>query len=169
MGVSPITQFVSFQAPFHLAIVLLTACILCRYILGHRTTIEQCIDRIRNPDEAGKFINGNPAIPDDVAREFQNAVNDAIADASSCVPMGAVIVSMYNAHHRQIRRMQFHHVEQHRCMMQRTVSLAWGTEDDGKGIVVQAPPLPASNFREASYHHMCWVSFCTLTLLRSAN
>ena len=58
-----------------------------------------------------------------------NAVAHALATASECVPMHAVMLSMATTHHRRLRDVQFARVAHLQCFMVRLVSVCYGFID----------------------------------------
>ena len=70
------------------------------------------------------------------------AVVAALRRPSHCVPVGGVLLSMSNPHHRPLRELQFQRVRHVRCLMDRVVSVCWGEWDDGLGTCVRVYTYP---------------------------
>ena len=67
------------------------------------------------------------------------AVAEALARPSHCVPTGGVMLSMSNPHHQPLRNHQFAKIRHVKCLMDRLVSVCWGDWDDGYGTCVNSP------------------------------
>ena len=85
-------------------------------------------------------------------------VAQAIATPSACVPDGTVVLSYFNAHHKEMRRLQFERVKSLTCLMVRVVSVCYGTSDEF-GTCVAAPEVPPSTFRRGAYIELIWAKW----------
>ncbi|KAL1499910.1 hypothetical protein AB1Y20_012592 [Prymnesium parvum] len=95
-----------------------------------------------------------------------SAVAASLAVPSSCVPDGAVVLSMSNAHHRVLRNLQFSLIQHEACFMQRVVSICWGEWEDHFGTCVRgscdgglgSACLP-SDYRRSQYVALNWAKW----------
>ena len=85
-------------------------------------------------------------------------ITRAIATPSTCVPDGTVVLSYFNEHHKEMRRLQFERVRSLTCLMARVVSACYGTSDDF-GACVSAPQVPPSTFRRGAYIELIWAKW----------
>jgi hypothetical protein len=97
------------------------------------------------------------------------AVRAALASSSSCVPPGAVLMSMAGGTQADaLRPLQFARVRSLQCLLHRVVSLCWGNYTDAFGTCVHPQnPLPPPG--EAAYHEITWSKWTVLeAALRAA-
>lgn len=96
-----------------------------------------------------------------------NAVAHALATASECVPMHAVMLSMATTHHRRLRDVQFARVAHLQCFMVRLVSVCYGFIDAfgqcvygdcNKTLGLANPCLP-SDYRRSQYVALNWAKW----------
>jgi hypothetical protein len=94
-------------------------------------------------------------------------VRDALAAPSSCVPAGAVLLTLFNDHHRPLYELQFRRVRSLACLVQRLVSVCFGADAcrDAIGRAVVGPPVRPSDFRKGAYVELTWAKW---RLLHSA-
>ena len=85
----------------------------------------------RDPRVAGA-VRAPLTVPNSTA-----AVEAALQRPSDCVPVGGVMLSMANPHHRPLRAAQFARIRNVGCLMDRLVSICWGFADDGFGTCVK--------------------------------
>lgn len=97
----------------------------------------------------------------EVGARLGREVRDAVARASSCVPNGAVMLSMFNEHHRPLYTLQIARVRRLGCLMSRFVLLCFNATAP-HGRCVRAPPMPPSHYREAQWHHLTWAKWAML-------
>ena len=114
--------------------------------------------KARDPERSKWLTKKRPPL---TVPNVTSAVAAAIARPSACVPDGAVMLSMTNAHHAKLRRLQFERVSNHTCFMTRVVSICYGLQgrdvDDGTlGVCVHGPPVPPSDFKRSQYVALNW-------------
>lgn len=87
-------------------------------------------------------------------------VGHAIATPSSCVPDGAVMLSVTNKHHARLRPLQFSLIRHRACFMQRVVSVCFNNVSDAFGSCVQSTfNIPPSDFRRSNYANLIWAKW----------
>jgi len=92
----------------------------------------------------------------------RTTVRSALAAHSSCVPPGAITLSIAGgAQAAALRSLQFERVAESKCLLRRMVSLCFGNYSDAFGHCVRArtllPTLP-----EAAYHAYTWAKWSLL-------
>jgi len=109
-------------------------------------------------------ISNSVVLPPEMAK-FRAAVRGSVQLASTCVPSGAVLVSMAGGEQASILRpIQFARVQHLRCLLRRVVTLTWNYTDlFGKCVPIRPLPAPtSSSLREASYHAITWAKWHVL-------
>ncbi|KAL1520569.1 hypothetical protein AB1Y20_022145 [Prymnesium parvum] len=87
-----------------------------------------------------------------------SAVSARLAVSSSCVPSGAVLLSMVNPYHSRLRDLQFSRLRESRCFMDRVVSVCFNYSDS-LGTCVPAPHVEAARFRSGGYSDLLWAKW----------
>ena len=110
-------------------------------------------------------VESNPLVPTDVQAQLRSAVHESLALPSSCVPGGAVLVSMVDAAQAPLRRLQFSRIRELKCLVDRVTSLCWNHSDSfGHAPCVQAPATAFDRADpEVLYHLKCWAKWTLLS------
>ncbi|KAL3932235.1 MAG: hypothetical protein SGPRY_000787 [Prymnesium sp.] len=87
------------------------------------------------------------------------AINAALKRPSSCVPPGAVTLSVINRHHAKIRPLQFAFLQREPCFMQRMVSVCYNVTDSFGTCVHSAFAIPPSDFKRSNYANLIWAKW----------
>ena len=90
-----------------------------------------------------------------------NVTGQVVATPSTCVPVGAIVLTLFNSHHTGLYELQFSRVREQACLMQRLISVCFG-EDACRlalGRKVRGEEVPASNFRTAAYVELTWAKW----------
>ncbi|EOD15733.1 hypothetical protein EMIHUDRAFT_103236 [Emiliania huxleyi CCMP1516] len=88
------------------------------------------------------------------------AVRQALASPSACVPDGAATISVTNKHHAKLRSQQFARLRDQPCFMSRVVSVCYNNVTDGAGVCVRSSfALPPSDFRRSNYANLIWAKW----------
>lgn len=88
------------------------------------------------------------------------AVAQVLAEGSSCVPRGGVVLSVTNKHHARLRTLQFALIKHRRCFMKRVVSVCFNNVSDAFGTCVQSTvAIPPSDFRRSNYANLIWAKW----------
>ena len=106
-------------------------------------------------------------IPVELEASFLDAVQSALNAPSSCVPDGAIMVSLANEYHTGLRDLGLQRIRASQCLLDRFVSLCFGF-DDGVGKCVRAQRIAASEFLSESYHRLLWTKWHVLRIASSA-
>jgi hypothetical protein len=89
-----------------------------------------------------------------------DAVGRAIATPSSCVPPGAITLSVINKHHVRLRPVQFALIAHRECFMRRLVSVCFNNVSDSFGECVRSTfVVPPSDFRRSNYANLIWAKW----------
>jgi hypothetical protein len=98
--------------------------------------------------------------PELVVPSVVDAVTAAIGTPSSCVPGGAVVLSVTNKHHQRLRPVQFSLICNQTCFMQRVVSVCFNNVSDAFGTCVRSTfVVPPSDFRRSNYANLIWAKW----------
>ena len=171
-------------------------------IFGAGTAAVQCTNGTLDPERDVAKFHGEPYYPPIVCRDeklrdpielaltrlradkaflpierehrFRQAVRKALMSTSSCVPEGAIMVSVANELHRKLRNLQAANfrsngpstTNQDACLLARFVSLCFGFKD-GIGTCVYAQPFAAAGFDSPSYHRLTWTKWHVLRVASS--
>ncbi|KAL1499975.1 hypothetical protein AB1Y20_012654 [Prymnesium parvum] len=87
------------------------------------------------------------------------AVQQALAFASSCVPPGAVTLSVINRHHAKMRALQFAFLRHRPCFMRRMVSVCYNVTDAFGACVHSSFAIPPSDFKRSHYANLIWAKW----------
>jgi hypothetical protein len=106
--------------------------------------------QLRDPTERAlmQLRAAQALVPIEVESRFAKAVHKALNSPSSCVPEGAIMVSVANEQHRQLRGVAFTGVRsrnQSNCLLDRFVSLCFGFEDSIGTVRIARVESAASN------------------------
>jgi hypothetical protein len=173
-------------------------------IFGAGTAAVQCTNGTLDPERDVATFHGEPYYPPIVCRNeklrdpielaltrlradkaffpierehrFRQAVRKALMSTSSCVPEGAIMVSVANEQHRKLRNLQAANfretsndpstTNQGACLLARFVSLCFGFKDR-IGMCVYAQPFVAAGFDSPSYHRLTWTKWHVLRIASS--
>ena len=127
--------------------------------------------QLRDPTERAlmQLRAAQALVPIEVESRFAKAVHKALKSPSSCVPEGAIMVSVANEQHRQLRGVAFTGVgsrNQSNCLLDRFVSLCFGFEDS-IGSCVSAQPIVAAGGPSPYYHRLAWTKWHVLRIASS--
>ena len=105
------------------------------------------------PPWGGRFVTPIPTV--------STAVAGAVATPSTCVPEGAVLLTLFNDHHRPLYELQFRRVRQLECLISRLVSICFGADAcrDAIGRAVSGGDVRASDFRKGAYVELTWAKW----------
>ena len=130
-------------------------------------------EKLRDPLELAltRLRADKARLPIEKESRFRQAVRKALMSTSSCVPEGAIMVSVANEQHRKLRNLAFSNflssdpstTNQGACLLARFVSLCFGFTDR-IGTSVQAWPFVAAGFDSPSYHLMTWIKWHVLRI-----
>jgi hypothetical protein len=132
--------------------------------------------QLRDPTERAlmQLRAAQALVPIEVESRFAKAVHKALKSPSSCVPEGAIMVSVANEQHRKLRNLQAANflssdpstTNQGACLLARFVSLCFGFKD-GIGTCVYAQPFVTAGFDSPSYHRLTWTKWHVLRVASS--
>ena len=98
-----------------------------------------------------------------------NAASEVAASPSNCVPSSTILLSVANAHHRELRQLQWHRVRDVRCLLVRTLSVCSGFADDTYGRCVGTSyTYRPSDFRKNDYFDLIWLKWQLLAAVLGA-
>ena len=103
----------------------------------------------------------HPLITNEAALAWRGAVRAALERDTSCVPDGAVLLTMVDHNQAALRPLQFARVMTMPCLMARVVSLCWNHTDDwgcvhaNEAWARSSPPVSVS----ALYHLFSWAKW----------
>ena len=106
----------------------------------------------------------NPLVPHALGLEVTAAARRAIERPSECVPPKAILLSCFNAHHRQLHAEQLRAVGSLACLTARVVLVCFGGSpptDAARTSVrcVPGPAVPPSDHKQAAYHQITWAKW----------
>jgi hypothetical protein len=104
-------------------------------------------------------------LPAPTAARVRELVSQQLGVPSSCVPDGAVMLSIVNEHHLPLHRLAFAHMlgRREQCLVDRLVSLCFG-HDESPGRCIRLPSAPPSDHRQGQYHQLVWLKYHLLRL-----
>ena len=91
-----------------------------------------------------------------------DAVREALAHESTCVPPLAIALTYYSRHHSSLRELQLQRIRNLRCFMLRLVTVCYGVRDDNSSNpCVYAPSFDSreATFRHGAYHELIWAKW----------
>ena len=87
------------------------------------------------------------------------AIDAALRKPSSCVPEGAVTLSVINRHHAKIRPLQFAFMQNEPCFMKRMISVCYNVTDNFGTCVHSSFAIPPSDFKRSNYANLIWAKW----------
>jgi hypothetical protein len=105
-------------------------------------------------------------IPMKLESTLIEAIRSTLNHQSSCVPDGAIMVSLANEYHAELRELALRSIGTHRCLLDRFVSLCFGF-DDGIGTCVRVKAVAPGAFSSERYHRLLWTKWHLLRIASS--
>lgn len=91
--------------------------------------------------------------------DLRPAISAALSEPSSCVPAGAVTLSVINRHHAKIRPLQFALLQDEACFMRRMISVCYNVTDKFGTCVHSSFAIPPSDFKRSNYANLIWAKW----------
>jgi hypothetical protein len=123
-------------------------------------------EKLRDPKELAltRLRADKAFLPIEREHRFRQAVRMALMSTSSCVPEGAIMVSVANKQHQKLRDLLARNFRS--CLLGRFVSLCFGF-NDSIGTCVYAQPFVVAGFDSPSYHRLTWTKWHVLRIASS--
>ena len=97
--------------------------------------------------------------PELIVPDIRPAIISVLKEPSSCVPDGAVTLSVINKHHARMRADQFALMKDQPCFMNRMVSVCYNVTDTFGTCVHSLFAIPPSDFRRSNYANLIWAKW----------
>ena len=132
---------------------------------SHNVTKRDMLNRLAGARAGSRSSSAAALLPPEAASQARQLVRTSLRVPSSCVPTGAIVLSIVNEHHRPLHRLSFEPMLRRRehCLVDRLVVLCLGHNESAGRCVTLRPALP-SDHRRGHYHQLTWLKYHFLHL-----